>query len=95
MIDLEEKYIVFIKNIILKYLPESRIYIFGSRATGHARKYSDVDVAVEDISMTDKIQMQIEIELENSTLPYEVDVIDLNNISERFKSQIVDDLIEI
>ena len=95
MIDLEEKYIVFIKNIILKYLPESRIYIFGSRATGHARKYSDVDVAVEDISMTDKIQIQIEIELENSTLPYEVDVIDLNNISERFKSQIVDDLIEI
>ena len=95
MIDLEEKYIVFIKNIILKYLPESRIYIFGSRATGHARKYSDVDVAVEDISMTDKIQMQIEIELENSTLPYEVDVIDLNNISELFKSQIVDGLIEI
>lgn len=95
MIDLGEKYILFIKGVILKYLPECRIFIFGSRATGRAKKYSDVDIAIKSEQITDKIKSLIEMDLENSTIPYEVDIVDLNSISEQFKKQIIDDLIEI
>lgn len=31
----------------------------------------------------------------NSTLPYEVDVIDLNNITDKFKQHIINDLVDI
>ena len=38
--------------------------------------------------------MFIKSDFENSTFPYEVDVVDLNAIKENFKNIIKDDLIE-
>lgn len=95
MIDLEEKYISFIKEVIFKYLQEGKIYLFGSRAKGKARKYSDIDIALDNKDLDKTILLKIKNEFENSTLPYEVDVLDLNNISESFKKHIIDDLTEI
>lgn len=95
MIDLEEKYISFIKEVIFKYLQECKIYLFGSRAKGKARKYSDIDIALNSKYLDEIILLKIKNEFENSTLPYEVDVLDLNNISESFKKHIIDNLTEI
>lgn len=39
--------------------------------------------------------LKIKNEFENSTLPYEVDIVDLNNISEVFKGHIINDLVKI
>ena len=36
---------------------------------------------------------KLELEFENSTFPYEVDIVDLNNINEKFKNLIQDDLV--
>ena len=41
------------------------------------------------------LKAAIEAFFENSTLPYEVDVIDLNNITDKFKQHIINDLVEI
>lgn len=95
MIDLEEKYIKFIKNVVSNHLTEYRIFMFGSRVKGTAKKYSDVDIAINSKNLTDKTKLLIEADLENSTIPYEVDVVDLNTISENFKKNIVNDLVEI
>lgn len=95
MIDLEEKYIKFIKNVVSNHLTEYRIFMFGSRVKGTAKKYSDVDIAINSKNLTDKTKLLIEADLENSTIPYEVDVIDLNTISEKFRKNIVNDLVEI
>ena len=95
MIDLDVKYINFIKNTISSYLKEYKLYIFGSRVNGNARKYSDIDIAIESDKLTPAIKSQIELDFENSTLPYEVDVIDLNNFSNDFKNLIKNTLIEI
>ncbi len=95
MIDLEEKYIDFIREIITKYLSSCKIYIFGSRVKNKAKKYSDIDIALDCKNLNDEILLKIKNEFENSTLPYEVDVVDLNTISETFKSHIIKDMIEI
>lgn len=97
-INLEERYLDRIKNIINSIILDDNleIYVFGSRATGKARQYSDVDIALklnEKID-TNKIS-KINIELENTTIPYEVDVIDLNSISDSFKKCIEKDLIKV
>lgn len=95
MVDLEEKYIIFIKTIIEKYLNDYELFLFGSRAKGTARKYSDIDIALSAKNLTEQIKNKIEFELENSTLPYKVDVADLNKISNEFRDLIKNSMIKL
>ena len=95
MIDLDIKYINFIKKDISKYLSNFEIYLFGSRAKGTARKYSDIDIAILSDELTSDIKIKLEANFENSTLPYKIDIIDLKTISHEFKDLIKDSLIKI
>lgn len=95
MIDLDIKYIKFIKNIISKYLDEYSLYLFGSRAKGVAKKYSDIDLAILANNFSSEIKNKLEFEFENSTLPYEVDLIDLNNVNDEFKKLILSSMVEL
>lgn len=96
---LEEKYIKFLSKILCKYFSnnQAKFYIFGSRAKGTYKEYSDIDIAI-DMSGTkipDGLLSKISFEFENSTLPYEVDIVDLNSVSDNFRSLIVENLVEI
>jgi len=95
MIDLDEKYIKFIKDTINSYLQNYKIYIFGSRAKNKAKKYSDIDIALDSTELTKEIKTKIIFDIENSTFPYEIDIVDLNAVSREFKSLIENDLIEL
>lgn len=95
MIDLDKKYLDFIKEKIAKHLQNCTIYLYGSRVKGTAKKYSDIDIALDCESLDDNILLKLKTEFADSTLPYEVDIIDLNKISETFKNHIINDLIEI
>ncbi len=95
MIDLNEKYISFIKETVYHYLQNCKIYLFGSRTKGTAKKYSDIDIALKSPNLNENILLKIISDFENSTLPYEVDVLDLNNISETFRQHIEQDLTKI
>ena len=95
MIDLEQKYIEFIKETVSSMLHNYKLYIFGSRVKNRAKKYSDIDLAIDSQELTPQIKTKLEFTFENSTLPYEVDIINLNDIDNRFKDLIQKDLIEI
>lgn len=95
MIDLEEKYINFIKTTVGKFLKNSDLFLFGSRAKGTARKYSDIDIAILSDELDENKRLKILFELENSTLPYQVDVVDLKTVSDDFKALIDKDLIKL
>lgn len=93
MLDLDQKYIDFVKETILAEIPNIEIFIFGSRTQGNALEYSDVDIALKDkekISI-DKI-LKLRVKFENSTFPYKVDILDLNNVKDEFKKIIEKDL---
>lgn len=59
------------------------------------KKYSDIDIALKSPNLNENILLKIINDFENSTLPYEVDVLDLNNISETFRQHIEQDLTQI
>ena len=63
------------------------VFIFGSRARGKARKFSDYDIGVIGRKPLDlkKIAL-IKGELEESDLPYRVDVVDFSTVSKNFKN---------
>lgn len=92
---LKDKYIDIIKSIITKYLSEYDLYLFGSRAKGTAREYSDIDLAISSKELNSLIKSQIEIDFENSLIPWKIDVVDLNNIDDNFKSLIENTMIKL
>src|SRR5574344_639903 len=94
---IEDRYYNFILKVLNQNLPQSKFYLFGSRAKKINSEYSDIDIALDDnkkevdISIINKLNSLFE----NSTFPYEIDIIDLNNVGENFKSKIKTDLVEL
>ena len=93
MIDLEQKYIEFIKETVSSMLHNYKLYIFGSRVKNRAKKYSDIDLAIDSQELTPQTKSKLEATFDNYTLPYEIDIIDLNSIDDKFKNLIKDELV--
>ena len=76
-----------IHNILATHLPEEcAVWVFGSRAKRTATYQSDLDLAIECKSPLDaKTISRIKYEFEESKLPFMVDVIDLNSVSDSLK----------
>jgi len=83
-------------KIIRKHLPKASIYLYGSRARGDNASGSDVDLALDagrsiDISTIGNIKEEIE----ESTIPLFVDVVDVYNSSPEFLAEIKKDWIKL
>lgn len=63
-----------------------RPVVFGSRAIGRARRYSDIDVAITGASLCASELAAISEALEESNLPYRVDLVDLTDASDDFRA---------
>jgi len=77
-----------IKKIIYSFLDPKgcRVFIFGSQTTGKARKFSDIDVGIKSSKPIPWWKLSaIEEAFEESDLPYTIDVVDFNLVSEKFK----------
>lgn len=86
----KQKIISFISAI----LPSAKIYLFGSRAKGNYHKTSDIDIAIDNKQKIDrKIISQIKNAIDSLNIPYTIDIVDLNNVSETLKKQLERDKI--
>ncbi|MEA3307659.1 MAG: nucleotidyltransferase domain-containing protein [Elusimicrobiota bacterium] len=86
MIDAKNEHIEIIKSILQKHIPQCEIRVFGSRVTLTAKSYSDLDLAVMGKEkLPNEILYALKESFEESDLPFRVDVLDWNNISENFK----------
>lgn len=66
----------------ISHFPEIEVaLLFGSRAKGTYREGSDVDLAVKGDSVTRRTVAALNSELEDSLLPFFVDVVAYNSIS--------------
>lgn len=85
---LDEKTKIVIKKIIFRHFNplKDKAFIFGSRALGKAKKFSDIDIGILSGQKVPWAKLSlVEEELENSDLPYTVDVVDFRTVSDRFK----------
>jgi predicted nucleotidyltransferase len=74
---------------IRRYIPsrELRIRLFGSRAAGTFTPVSDFDVALDMGRRIDgAIMERIRGDLEDSDIPYRVDIVDLASTTSTFRS---------
>lgn len=77
-----------IKDIVKRSLGGTnyKIFVFGSRATGENRQWSDIDLGIlSEGKIPGHVMIKIEEELENSQIPYKIDLVDFRNVSDQFR----------
>ena len=82
-----DKYIEKIKEIMLNFFKDEEVTIilFGSRAEGLAEEGSDVDIAIKSKEVIEPLRIsRIKTILEESNIPYHVDIIDLSKADMNF-----------
>ena len=63
-----------------------RVFLFGSRATGSAFTWSDIDIGIEgETTIPGHIMQAMKGEIEESNIPYRVDLVDFSTVSKRFR----------
>jgi predicted nucleotidyltransferase len=66
--------------------PAAKFWVFGSRATGRARRYSDLDLAIDaGRALTLDEAASLADAFSESDLSYRVDVVDWRAIDDRFR----------
>ena len=90
-VDIRPDHLEIVQGILREYLPEGvKVWVFGSRANWTTKDSSDLDLALESKTMlSHKVLGALKDAFEGSSLPYTVDVVDLNRIGDSFR-QIVE-----
>jgi len=95
---IDSKTTLILKQIVNKYLPSDlyEVFIFGSRATDKNRRFSDIDLGIKGPkSLTPKEYILIKGELDDSDIPYRIDLVDFTKVSDNFKQATKNNIIKI
>ena len=86
MIDLPEDQLEVVRAIVAQHLSSAPVFAFGSRVTGKAVKFSDLDLMVKADARLPWLKLaDLRESFEASTLPITVDVVDWATCSDGFK----------
>jgi len=89
MITDQKKYYNSLRERFLDFFENNKnvqVFIFGSSATSD--KFGDIDVGIIG-EVTDQEIHQLKDYFENSTFPFFVDIINLNNVEDSFKNNVL------
>jgi predicted nucleotidyltransferase len=81
-----------VRRIVLEVVGTENveIYLFGSWARGEATRLSDIDVAIEPHTTLPRGTLaRLRERLEESHVPYRVDVVDLTRTSPEFRRRVL------
>lgn len=85
----EERAIVL--RILNEIVPDQEVRAFGSRVTGKAKPFSDLDLAViGDEPLPLETRARLEEAFSESDLPWKVDVLVWAQVDEDFREQIIE-----
>ncbi|TVR01130.1 MAG: nucleotidyltransferase domain-containing protein [Desulfovibrionales bacterium] len=87
-------YLSQLHSILQNHLQDhpARVYLFGSMATGTFRAGSDCDVGIEPLrDFPPGLLASLRERLEESTIPFPIDVVDLSSASAAFHEQVKKD----
>jgi len=89
-VDYEKKYEDNLKDIVLKKAEGliCSVFLFGSRAAGKSRWGSDYDIGISGLEedLFFKLKRDINDEVEESLIPWSVDVVHFDSVTDRFRN---------
>ena len=96
--NISPEHLTLVEGVLRKHLPqEAKVWVFGSRARGVVKQYSDLDLAIDLNGQLLSLALlaSLSFDFEESDLPYKVDIIDWNSIDKTFQNAIKNDLEEL
>lgn len=90
-------YLSIAKEIVIKHVDVQnyKVFLFGSRAVGNVSNFSDLDIGFMGTKPLDpRTIFEMEHELEESLVPYKVDIVDFFYVNEAFKKMALKKTIE-
>lgn len=96
-VDLAAAHRAIVEAILRRHLPAgSVVWVFGSRAIGRARAYSDLDLAIDAGRVLSLDEMAgLRDDFTESDLPWLVDVVDCRGVSDGFRASIAASLVKL
>jgi predicted nucleotidyltransferase len=97
-VDIKPEHLEVIQQILNQHLPaQAIVYAFGSRAKMTAKKFSDLDLAIDMAGQPIplKVMAMLMNDFEHSSLPYKVDIVDWADIDESFREIINQDKVKL
>ncbi len=89
-INLTSQQLAEVCSVLSIHVPDITVWAFGSRVNGHAREYSDLDLA---LITTEPLSLPVKADLvacfEESNLPFKVDIIDWACTGDNFRNIIM------
>lgn len=90
MLDLPTDQLAMVRAILTEHVPHAKAWAFGSRVLGTAKKFSDLDLAIEDKKeLSIDTLGELRYAFEESDLPISVDLLDMRTVRMPFR-QIVE-----
>jgi len=85
-IDIRLEHLEIVRDILRRHVPEYEVWAFGSRVTGNAKPYSDLDLAViTDRALPAEVRLSMAEDFSESDLPWKVDLVDWATTGEAFR----------
>jgi predicted nucleotidyltransferase len=94
----DSEYLFLFENLVAPLkAKEARVFLFGSRATGKFKKFSDIDLLFQESS---KPIRNAEIYLllssiEESAFPYKIDLVRSTELAQSYRASVERDKIEL
>ena len=89
MIDLTPEQMETVRSILMAQVPGVEVRVFGSRVLGTAREHADLDLALVSGKPLEWREIEaLKDAFADSDLPFMVDILDWNTLSESFRSAI-------
>lgn len=71
---LKESELEMIQDVFNKHPEIKQVILYGSRAKGNYKQFSDVDITLVGDSLTNSILYQVSFEIDDLLLPYQFDI---------------------
>lgn len=95
-IDVATRDLENLRAILRKHVPEREVVAFGSRVTGAAKPFSDLDLAVMGAALIPSaVLANLKEDLDESDLPFKVDIVEWACTSESFRKIIERDAVPL
>ena len=88
MLDLTPTQQALVCSIVDKHLERRRVRVFGSRARGAAKPFSDLDLLVLGPALGASLRGALDEAFDESDLPFRVDIVEAASVSAEFRALI-------
>ncbi|MDP6952039.1 MAG: nucleotidyltransferase domain-containing protein [Alphaproteobacteria bacterium] len=93
-VDIRERSLAHARELVSSALAGTNavIWLFGSYARGNAGPHSDIDIAIEsEAPLPTGLLARLRLALEESTIPYRVEIVDLHDADREFREAVYEE----